>query len=133
MVSIRVLPSEHALLTQKASERGLSVADYARAVMLVETPIGVKVRRRVTGTEEQIAQLATQVALLLAELGKIGSNINQVAHASNSEHAHDRSCIIPAEEIATLAAAVEPIRDAALALREAALTALRVNHTDAGE
>ena len=132
IVSVRLDGREEAILDARATERGLSRSDYTRAILVSETPIGVTFRRRISGTEVQVAALADQVSHLLAELGKIGSNINQLAHTSNSFHARDLPCVTPAGEITSLIAAIEPIRESAIEIRAAALLALRVNRSSEG-
>ncbi len=74
-VAVRCTPAEYATITAAAAQRGLTVGAYLRA--LGTGSAGVRARRSAP------ADHAVLVALL-AELGKIGSNHNQLAHAFNA-------------------------------------------------
>jgi hypothetical protein len=71
----RVSDSEHAALTEAASRAGLAPGSYARAKVLGGTPPRAV---RVPPIERQT------LALLLAQIGRIGGNLNQLARAGNS-------------------------------------------------
>jgi hypothetical protein len=68
-------PAEYATINAAAAQRGLTVGAHLRA--LGTGSAGVRARRSAP------ADHAVLVALL-AELGKIGSNHNQLAHAFNA-------------------------------------------------
>ena len=74
LVPIRFTPGQFEQLTDTASEAGMSVGAFARAVLL-----GSPGPRAVRKPPVQKAELAR----LLGELGKIGSNVNQLARAYN--------------------------------------------------
>jgi hypothetical protein len=66
---IRLTAEEHTRLNEQAAERGLTVSDLIRT-----TALNTKPRLRKADPE--------RAALIkgLGELGKIGSNVNQIAH-----------------------------------------------------
>jgi len=66
--------AEEALLTEKATAAGLSAASYLRASALGAA--GVKARRAPT-IDKQL------LGATIAELNKIGSNVNQIARTLN--------------------------------------------------
>nr|WP_010890038.1 plasmid mobilization relaxosome protein MobC [Acidithiobacillus ferrooxidans]CAA65682.1 unnamed protein product [Acidithiobacillus ferrooxidans] len=71
---IRLTAAEHATITAASERAGLSLAGYARSQLLSAPPVRQARRPPVERAE---------LARLLAELGKIGSNVNQIAHALN--------------------------------------------------
>ena len=73
-ILVRLTPEERAAAEDAASRAGLSLASFARGQML-----GGKPPRAAKRPPVEKAQLA----LILAQLGKIGSNLNQIARASN--------------------------------------------------
>jgi len=99
---VRLTEAEHVAVSQAADRAGLSVAGYARALLLAAEPL--RQSRRPPATKAELAAI-------LGQLGKVGSNINQLAHASNSE------TVIAASELAAASAAV-------LAMRDTIMTAL---------
>ena len=74
---IRFTPGQFEQLDRKASDAGMSVGAFARTVLL-----GDAGPRAVKRPPVQKAELAR----LLGELGKVGSNINQIARAFNQHH-----------------------------------------------
>ena len=74
-LTIRFTPDERASLDAAAERAGLTSGSYARQVLL-GAPAPRQVRRPPVERRE--------LARLLGELGHIGGNINQLAHASNS-------------------------------------------------
>ena len=76
-ISVRVTPDELTIIKQNAREHGQSVGDLLRAQVL-------HIRLR----PSRIDRL--EVSRLLGQLGKIGSNINQIAHHLNSGLPGDR-------------------------------------------
>jgi len=101
MVSFRATAAERAALGAAAERAGLSVGAYLRAQVLPDTP-GRAVRR------PGVAQ--TLLAHLLGQVGKVGSNLNQLAKRANSGAA------VPE---AALAAAVAAWRATARAILQA--------------
>ena len=75
VLAIRLTDAERAEIDAMAERAELTASSYARMVLL-NAPPPRAVRRRST---EKV-----QVAKLLGALGKIGSNINQIAHRLNS-------------------------------------------------
>lgn len=72
-IDVRVSPEEQQSITQAANEAGMFVADFVRSKVIGAIP------RTRKATPEREAFLKG-----MAELGKIGSNINQIAHALNT-------------------------------------------------
>ena len=74
-ISVRCTAKERAAIDAAATEAGLSIGAYLRA-LAVGHPGPRAVRRPPIERKE--------LARLLGHLGKVGSNINQLAHAYNS-------------------------------------------------
>ncbi|HEX3983909.1 MAG TPA: plasmid mobilization relaxosome protein MobC [Acidisoma sp.] len=97
-VAVRCTDAEHATLTAAAAQAGLSVGAYLRT-MALGSP-GPRAVRRPSVERADLARL-------LGELGKIGSNVNQLARAANT------SGDMPAvDELAAITADVRVLRDA---------------------
>lgn len=77
ILTVRLTPQEAATVRQKAQTHGQSVGALLRASLL-------HVRLHPSRIDHQA------VARLLAQLGKIGSNINQIAHHLNAGRPGDR-------------------------------------------
>ncbi len=78
IVHIRLTPEERSLVDEAASRAGLTVASYARTRL-----IGPSLPRNVKRPSIDRELLAK----LIAQLGKIGSNLNQIARAANMNSA----------------------------------------------
>lgn len=74
-VAVRLTEAEHAELLRRADEVGLSVASFVR-VQVLDVPPPRAARRPPIDR--------TMAAQVLGQLGRIGSNINQIAHAFNA-------------------------------------------------
>jgi len=74
-VTIRFGDDELALLTEAADRAGLSVSGYARRLLVDAKPLRASRRPPI---EKQL------LAKTLGELGKIGSNVNQIARTLNA-------------------------------------------------
>jgi hypothetical protein len=74
-VLVRLLPEERAAVEEKAREVGLSLASFLRACGL-GTP-GPRARRSPPVNAEALGRAT-------AALNKVGSNLNQIAHALNA-------------------------------------------------
>lgn len=80
---IRLSAAEQAQIEEKAERAGLTPASYARAVLLNTSNPVRSVRR------PPIERLA--LAQLLGQLGRLNSNVNQIAKALNSNQAISRA------------------------------------------
>lgn len=74
MVSFRVDPNEYARIRAEADRAGVTVGTFVRDVL-----IGAQAPRRVRRPPAAKAELVR----ILGELGKIGSNVNQLAAKAN--------------------------------------------------
>lgn len=74
-VLVRFADEEFLLVETAASNTGLTVPSYTRAILLGEK-LKTKSRNRPPIERELLARL-------LGQYGKIGSNLNQIAHAAN--------------------------------------------------
>lgn len=74
-VMMRCTPAEHASLQASAAQSGLSVGAFLRAVAFGSA--GPRAVRRPPAEREALVQL-------LGHIGKIGSNVNQLAHGYNT-------------------------------------------------
>jgi len=101
-LTIRLTPEERALIEAAADRAGLTAGSYARNVLM-----GAPTPRQVRRPPVERAELAR----LLAELGRIGSNVNQIARALNTGFEADGAALYGA-------------RADLLAMRNAVLTAL---------
>lgn len=99
---VRVTPDEYAALEARASRAGLTMQGYIRAAALGHETVRAARRPAVE---------AVELARLLGALGKIGSNLNQLARAANQNRPGDPHALH--EELAALGA-----------LRQAILAAL---------
>lgn len=100
-VLVRLLPEERALLETKADAASLSLAAYLRACGLGDA--GPRARRRPPVNAELLARA-------VAQLNKVGSNLNQIAHALNAGRSHYEAFNI--ETLAEVRQAVAEIRKA---------------------
>jgi hypothetical protein len=74
-ICIRCTAKDHAVINEEAAKAGLSVGAYLRALALGSP--GPRAVRRPPVERKELGRL-------LGHLGKVGSNINQLAHAYNS-------------------------------------------------
>jgi len=74
-LTIRLTPDERATIDDAADRAGLTAGSYARQAVM-GAPAPRQVRRPPVERKE--------LARLLGEVGKIGSNLNQLARAANS-------------------------------------------------
>ena len=75
VVRVRLTDQEQAEIIARADKAGLSVAGYVRSTVL-EKPAPRQSRRPSINHKE--------LAFILAQIGKIGSNVNQMARVANS-------------------------------------------------
>jgi len=99
-VDIRLNSLEQHRLFQQATSRGLSVSDYIRLTVLDSKPL-------LNQTDPGRASLIKG----LGELGKIGSNINQIAKQINTDHKAGRIPAIPADVITGALYGVQTLSD----------------------
>lgn len=91
LVQIRISDAEHTQLAEAADKAGLTLASYARQLVLAApTP---RQGRRPAADKAELGRI-------VAHLGKIGGNLNQLAHAGNAGAAVDAVAL--AEELADL-------------------------------
>jgi len=76
-LSFRVTQQERNLIDDKASSAGLSVTEFIRVLALTE-----RVKTRKTKLE---ASLLVELNNIGVELSRHGNNLNQIAHALNSD------------------------------------------------
>lgn len=75
-IAVRCSDTEHASIAEKAAEAGLSVGAFLRSLALGDA--GPRAVRRPPVERKELGRL-------LGHLGKVGSNINQLAHAFNRD------------------------------------------------
>lgn len=101
-IGVRVTEEEHAEISAVAADLDVSVSAYARALVLGEQPV----RRRRPKANIPRKELRE----VLGQLGKIGSNLNQLAHRANAEKKHACTQALKAE-LEALAAIREQVID----------------------
>jgi len=74
-IGVRLTDHEFSIIADFADRAELTPASYARQVLLDSPP--PRARRRPAVEKQQLAKL-------LGEIGKIGSNVNQIAHHLNA-------------------------------------------------
>jgi hypothetical protein len=98
LLRIRLTADERATLAAAAERAGLTHAGYARSLLLSAPPV-----RQARKPPVERAELAK----LLAQIGKIGSNLNQLARAANSGEAAAAADVREAaKDVATMRAAI---------------------------
>lgn len=123
-VAIRLTDDEHARVRLLCGDGGQSVAALLRTALLA-TPLPR--RRRVSADHTALAKLLAELQGVAAELGKQGSNLNQLAHQANADR-------MPAGYAERLADALEEHDEQGrtlLELREACMRALGIMASDA--
>lgn len=75
LLQVRLSDSEFASIAEMADRASLTIPSYARQILL-DSPPPRAVRKPSVDTK--------QVAKMLGELGKVGSNLNQIAHHLNA-------------------------------------------------
>ncbi len=100
LVAIRLTPAEHARLAAAAAAAGLSLGGYARRVLLDSPPARQSRRPPVEKAE---------LARILAAIGKIGSNVNQLARTWNA------GGTVETDSVEEAARSIRAIRDAVMA------------------
>ena len=77
-IAFRLDPEVAAVVADKAARHGLSVGQYARALVIRDAGQALPVLRR--GPPRDAGELRR----LVAHLGKVGANLNQLARAANT-------------------------------------------------
>lgn len=97
--SIRLSDDERAIIDAKAERAGLEIGSYARETLL-DAPAPRQVRRPLVERKE--------LSRLLGELGKIGSNLNQLTKSANA------GITLYENEVRGILASLATVRDAIL-------------------
>ena len=97
-INVRFTPDEAALLQGKAAAQGVSLGALLRNALL-SIPLPRR-RPRPAADHKLLAQLIGDLATIKAELGKHGSNLNQLAYQANARR-------LPPTFASDLAAALE--------------------------
>ncbi len=90
-LTIRLLPEERAQLDEDAARAGMTTGAYVRQVLL-DAPIPKQSRRIAANDNIGI------IGKYIGELGKIGSNLNQLARAANTAKLQGNSDAFPPSE-----------------------------------
>ena len=99
-IEIRLNEAEEWALNTLASDGGLSVSDLIRKAALGSRPMAKK------ATPERAAFIKG-----LAELGKIGSNVNQIAKALNTDLAAGQRATVSGELITATLYAIQTLSE----------------------
>ena len=99
-IAVRCTTKERAKIDENAAQAGLSVGAYVRSLALGSP--GPRARRRPPIERKELARF-------LGELGKIGSNVNQLAHAYNG-----RGRMPGLDDLTAIRMAVGQLRDAVM-------------------
>ena len=75
-IAVRITDDDHSFLEQSASQAGLSIGAFLRTVALGTA--GARAVKKPRIEREQLAKL-------LGEIGKLGSNVNQIARWANTD------------------------------------------------
>ena len=102
VLQVRLTPDERAKVAAAASASGLSLSGYARETLLGEVTPGTQ---RAAPTPDIKA-----LAILLGQLGKAGSNLNQLARLGNQGRPVPLAELM--ETLAATRAAAERVRQA---------------------
>jgi hypothetical protein len=99
-IAVRCTAQERAKIDENAAQAGLSVGAYLRSLALGSP--GPRARRRPPIERKELARF-------LGHLGKVGSNVNQIAHAYNS-----RGRTPGLDDLTAIRMAVGELRDAVM-------------------
>lgn len=103
--TIHMTPEERVALRAAAEAAGLGPSSYARRVVMRSLGLEPKVRRRPS-------EMAAAIGRMLGTLGRIGSNLNQLARAAN------RGVQVPAASVDVAQAELAQLTAAVMALRQ---------------
>ncbi len=98
-IALRLTDADHSFLEQTAKDAGLSVGAFLRMIALGTA--GARAVKRPHIEREQLGKL-------LGEIGKLGSNVNQIARWANTDKRapDDRVLALMREDIAAMRAEV---------------------------
>ena len=98
-IAVRLTDDDHSFLEQTAKDAGLSVGAFLRTIALGTA--GARAVKRPPIERKQLAKL-------LGEIGKLGSNVNQIARWANTDKRapDDRVLALMRENIAAMRAEV---------------------------
>jgi hypothetical protein len=99
-VAVRCTAAKHAAYSAAADRAGLSVSDYLRS--LADGAPAIRAARRPTVEAEQLARL-------LGQIGKLGSNVNQLTHV-----AHAAGAMLTTRELRQIGDEVRDMRAAVM-------------------
>ncbi len=99
-VAVRCTAAKHAAYSAAAERAGLSVSDYLRS--LADGAPAPRAARRPTVEAEQLARL-------LGQIGKLGSNVNQLTHV-----AHAAGAMLTTRELRQIGDQVRDMRTAVM-------------------
>ncbi len=99
-IAVRVTGADRERIALRAQESGLKIGGYLRALALGSA--GARAVKRPRVEREQLARL-------LGEIGKLGSNVNQLAKWSNTQRS-----AASAAELAQIRADIGAMRDAVM-------------------
>jgi len=104
-VDIRLTPDEQMHLFAKATEQGLTVSDLVRWTIINTKPLMKR------ADPDRAALIRA-----LGELGKVGSNVNQIAHELHRERIAGNGRAVPDNAITSALAGVQNLSDSLLKL-----------------
>lgn len=79
-INLRLTDTQYAIITEAAKQTNLSLSEYIRRQLM---------KGKVIAKYEIVADVP-ELKKLIGELGKIGSNLNQIAHHFNSGGVHSQ-------------------------------------------
>lgn len=98
LIQLRTTEEDKKMLVELAKEEGMNITDFVKSKTL-----GLQPRTRVASFDREI------MIRLLAELGKIGSNVNQIAKVMNTEKKTFYSVSVREDVIRGVMAAVQTV------------------------
>lgn len=81
-ITVRVTPDERAAIDELSALRGMSVGAFMRATALGDP--GPRAQRRVPIDAKMLRRL-------VGEVGRVGNNLNQIAHRLNARNEYDEA------------------------------------------
>lgn len=103
LIAFRLDPEVEAIVADKAAAHGLSIGQYARALVTKNSGRSLPILRRGPPRD------AVELRRLTAQLGKVGSNVNQIARTANTP-----DLVVDRDDLARALAELAEIRAALL-------------------